>query len=259
MTTSCPGSWLSAAAAAALVFQLGCSSDECTPVLDCTLKCGAVTDSCGGTGDCGPCTEVGVVPETAACPTGSEMIQIYMDDEDTNNQNSALGWTGATGLGPDTTWRFCRVAGAQFGVLPASGKGGHNHYAVLKLSDTCPRDAVEVIRRWDNEDVNNGNWHTPENILPNQQATDTQLRFCMFNGAVPTMQSFPELGMAYGVLAAYDIDQPEIALWQGQRYTDDEDDYNINGFETIPAEAAEDARRIINYVNDTIVYFAKVK
>ena len=161
-------------------------------------------------------TDIGVIPDTN-CPQNSESISIYMDDEDDNNASKREGWVGATEGG--TKFRFCRINGDNFKPL-----SNNEDYAVLKLSDSCPNNSIEFNRYFDNEDDRNANNFTG-NIYPNIVNHNTNLKFCYFQGASYGMDSFPDIGVEYGVFAPENFSK---SLESGTIYTDDEDDRNAN-------------------------------
>jgi hypothetical protein len=165
--------------------------------------------------------DVGIIPENSGgCPVGSEHIYISMDDEDNNNASSVSGWTGdISHYSTGTTFGFCRVDGNQFHSLPG------RDYAVLQLSSNCPTGSVSIFRVFDNEHNGNNNWASG-NISPNTTGPPTKMSFCFFQGGnTPTMTSFPNFYVAYGVFAA-----PSLvpALPSGVVHTDDEDTGNAD-------------------------------
>ncbi len=164
--------------------------------------------------------DIGVIPDTN-CPANSESISIYMDDEDTRNNSRLTGWVGATQS--STRFQFCRVNGDMFEPL-----SNNEDYAVLKLSDSCPNNSIEFNRYFDNEDSRNNN-HFTGNIFPNSVSRNTNLKFCYFKGANSGMDSFPDIGVEYGVFAPRNFSK---SLASGTIYTDDEDNNNANGLNT---------------------------
>lgn len=206
----------------------------------------------------GESTDVGVLPNTAGCPTDSELITIYMDDEDSNNKSSSSGWTGASSSGSNTKLKFCRVRGEDFKPLSTSTSTARS-YAVLMLGSSCPNGSTELSRKFDNEDSNNNNWWTAEDssdIAPNSQGSNTTLHFCLFTSGSSTMSSFPDLGISYGVLAPSSF-SPTYALSTGSIHTDDEDDDNNNGY-TVPSSVSSIAKSIVSSGSNTNLYLAKV-
>jgi hypothetical protein len=170
---------------------------------------------------------IGVIPNDMSCPTNAngsnELIQIYMDDEDRRNANRREGWRGAISQDRNTLFRFCKVNGDKFKSLNSYGE----NYAVLKLDKRCPNDSIEFVRYFDNEDSRNANWSSG-NIYPNSSTKNTTLHFCFFKGKNSndnTMNSFPEIGIKYGVFAPSNFSK---SLESGYLRTDDEDWWNGN-------------------------------
>jgi hypothetical protein len=162
--------------------------------------------------------DVGIIPQSSSgCPVGSEHIYISMDDEDKSNASSVSGWTGnISHYSTGTTFGFCRVDGTLFKSHPG------RDYVVLQLGSSCPQGSVSFFRVFDNEHKGNNNWSTG-NVSPSQSGPPTKLHFCFFPAGVsPTMTSFPNFYVPYGVFAT------PSSLWlsTGKAYTDDEDDNN---------------------------------
>ncbi len=185
---------------------------------------------------------IGIIPESPGqCPTGSEYLTIYMDDEDNNNKSNQSGWVGSILSNQGNT-------GTSIGVCRVSGAGFISHprlpYAVIKfdaLTDNhgswagCPGGSKEIRRLFDNENSNNQNSSigsvTPNNINGNWRNKNWRLHFCYFEptgGAIfgnsPNLY-FPDLGISYGVFAA---PESKWLLNTGFVYTDDEDNSNDN-------------------------------
>jgi hypothetical protein len=182
-----------------------------------------------------PTFGVGVIPNSAGCPSGSPLITMHMDDEDSNNANSRSGWLGAITSNSNTTFRFCRVDGRQFRPLSTIDTPA-NHYAVLKLGTTCPAGSTEFQRFFDNQDdrlgAPNANSASSSSgnlsdIDPNNWRGNTTLNFCLFKSGSSTMSQFPTLGIRYGVFAAPGFSKSVSA---GRVPTDDEDSNNKNAF-----------------------------
>ena len=160
--------------------------------------------------------DIGVIPDKK-CPANSKSISIYMDDEDNNNASKRTGWRGA--IYGSTVFQFCRIDGDAFKPL-SNGED----YAVLKLSDSCPNNSIEFDRYFDNEDNRNNNQSTG-NIYPNIVGHNTHLKFCYFKGTNHGMDSFPNIGVEYGVFAPRNFSK---SLASGTIFTDDEDKNNAN-------------------------------
>lgn len=197
--------------------------------------------------------DVGVIPSSTSCPAGAALSEIGMDDEDSHNTNSRWGWLGANVSDSNTLFRFCRVDGTLFAPL-SSANVVANHYALLKMGAACPPGSMEFSRSFDNEDDNNKNWHTGD-IYPNQSGSNTRLYFCLFRYGPPTMATFPNLGISYGVFAASNFSQ---SLAAGYMHTDDEDDGNANGY-SASSEIVNDAQRIISSGHNTSIGLAQVR
>lgn len=204
----------------------GCAQDrlevplEMTPV-NTSLRNGAAVSTrfSSGLSTQSGAHDVGIIPENSSgCPPGSEHIIISMDDEDHNNASSVSGWTGdISHYSTGTTFGFCRVDGNQFHSLPG------RDYAVLQLGSSCPTGSASIFRVFDNEHNGNNNWSSG-NISPNLSGPPTKVNFCFFQaGFTPTMTSFPNFYVPYGVFAA----PPSLmGLPTGVVHTDDEDTNN---------------------------------
>jgi len=184
--------------------------------------------------------DVGVIPNKwTDCPNG-KLIDIFMDNEDSDNNNHNSGWLGAITQGRNTHFRFCRVDGKVFGNLrqPQTGTG---NYAVLRLGESCPTGSFEFRRYIDNQDATspifskgaiNVDWMSgetgPTSTGRNQsEGTGIEMFFCFFktNRSQKTLLSLPNLGFDYGVFAANDFSD---AITTGSLYTDDEGSNNNN-------------------------------
>lgn len=176
---------------------------------------------------------ISVIPETFQCPAPYTSIQMYMDDEDSNNNNGRGGWIGATVSNSNTTWRFCRidlVNSLSFRPLPVAGN--QYDYAVLRSGIFCPSGGRTVVRYEDNENWSNANSYSGDifpnvNVLGRNWLTLT----CHFDGAASSllghMPGFPNLGIKYGVFAPQSMPSP-YALSHGWVYQDDQDTFNTN-------------------------------
>jgi hypothetical protein len=193
--------------------------------------------------------DVGIIPEVSGqCPIGSEFEIISTDDEDTHNSSSVSGWAGdISHYSTGTTFGFCRVDGNQFHSLPS------RDYAVLQLDATCPTGAKSMLRVFDDEHNHNNNWSSG-NISPSSQSVTNQtcMVFCFFPaGVTPTMSSFPNLHVAYGVFAA-----PPSLMGQptGFLHVDDNDGSNADRTCASSSCSSGSCPTSVSYAND----FAKI-
>lgn len=171
-------------------------------------------------------SNVGVIPHGEGCPSGTDEIRIYHDDEDYRNYNHYSGWKGAFTIGTDTNMVFCRARGTSFGEL--DGSGTRDDYALLQLGLFCPKGGETVVRYFDNEDDYNQNtdngWFK---VLPNVNflGRNWVMFFCDYDDGSGQLSQMPDLGYAYGVFATSNFSQ-QIAT--GYFYKDDEDAGNVN-------------------------------
>ena len=90
-----------------------------------------------------PVYDVGVVLEAGeTCPAmpgrgASRTLSLYMDDEDSSNNNGRSGWLGQTVSNANTRFNFCSVSGPRFRPATALSPALAN-YAVVKMGTTCP-------------------------------------------------------------------------------------------------------------------------
>lgn len=204
--------------------------------------------------------DVGIIPGVNGCPSGSELLSIYLDDED-NNANSSIGWVGATVQDLNTEFKICRVDGTQFPVIL------HAPYAVLQLGTACPNGATIFSRKFSNEKFKNNN-HASGNsgISPNyvnKNQANAQLSFCMFSGEPFPGQmfgngntQFPALGVEYGVFAANDF--PGI-LDSGSIHIDDEDDDNANSYGGAYGAFLNETSKIVSGGLNTDINMVKIE
>jgi hypothetical protein len=234
--------------AGTLELELQAGATRAAPIGDCESS--SITASLLKTSDavrgCGPdATAVGVVPyaprDSIPCPFGAarEGVIVFNHDED---DTVCLQQTGALGEGlwvlPQsskyddlqcrprdpaasrtiTYMSFCRVDGRPFKPLTTDPSATEQFYAVLKLGDEpCPNGAVEMIRRMDTEDWENGSAAVgrlgPNQIVNQIDSTATVFHFCYFRWAetaADTMTTFPDLGFPYAVFHDFEGPQP---LW----------------------------------------------
>jgi hypothetical protein len=233
----------------------GCAQDhyevpiEMTPI-NTALKSGppVSTRFSSGLSTQGGANDVGIIPENSGgCPVGSTHVTISMDDEDNNNASSVSGWTGEISrYSTGTNFGFCRVDGNQFHSLPG------RDYAVLQLGSTCPAGSKSTLRIFDNEHGGNNNWSSGT-ISPNTQSgTKTCMSFCFFPaGVTPTMSSFPNFYVPYGVFAA----PPSlVGLPTGVVHTDDEDASSTHDYTCVGGSCSSNNCSGLPYLNN----FAKI-
>ncbi|HEV2741192.1 MAG TPA: hypothetical protein VGU66_21715 [Candidatus Elarobacter sp.] len=234
--------------------------------------------------------DVGIIPEAPnRCPSGSDYLTIYMDDEDSNNQSSLSGWVGAFNQHrgsyvAGTELGFCRVDGTKLynlghknlinwgtGNNPNNALVGAYSYSVLKLGTECPNSSKEFMLTIDNEDTNNQNAHTGDispNVSTRNQKGKTFLYLCMFTpSSGPSMSSFPDFGgVAYGVFAGRTL-PPSLPghtnywLERGTVISDDEDHNNQNNLNPPGGASTDDLFDFaagIDNVTNTHFYLAKV-
>lgn len=189
--------------------------------------------------------DIGVIPEftapgVALCPVGSEQVSIFMDNENSNNNNSRSGWIGATQSFGNTNFFFCRISGDLFKPL-SSSNNVINHYAVLSLGPNCPDSSTRFSRYFDTQNFNNRD-DSEGDISPNLiDRRGIEMQFCLFKSGIDTMSEFPAIGIDYGVFAASDFN---LASDTGHIGTDDENFSNNNDFDAAPEDII-DAQRII--------------
>ena len=203
--------------------------------------------------------QVGVIPDTASCPSSYMFTQIYMDDENSNNGNSRGGWIGATDSTSNTNWRHCKLSrAASWQFRPLANSGAQYDYAVLNMGVFCPPGAYRVTRYQDNQGGANNNASTG-NVFPSVNVLNRNwLTFtCYFRGGANAiggqMTSFPEIGMKYGVYASQYL-PASLALQTGRVRQDDEDYANTNFWVNLPSNSLV----FMDTVN-TLRYLARVK
>lgn len=167
---------------------------------------------------------VGVIPQTWGCGPYAP-VQMHMDDA---APPSPSGWTGATVIGADTTWRLCKVnwpTSWQFKKL-SPVPDLYRDYGVQRLGVFCPPGSIGV-RRYQANVPGNGNWSTGP-IFPNIRIPGAgwYTWVCLFDTAPPggpQMSTFPTLSLpAYGVYASRGLRQPNYpSLGNGYVYQRD--------------------------------------
>jgi hypothetical protein len=177
---------------------------------------------------------VGVIPETNACPAGTTWTQIHMDDEDRRNANSRGGWIGAISSDRNTTYRFCKLDPiTSLNFRPIDKVGDQMDYSVVNMGIFCPSGARRLVRVEENEIWRNASSSSGD-VFPNFRIYNTWFNFyCHFDGGANSllgrMNEFPKLAMPYGVFASRDMPAP-FALAKGWVHQDDEDFLNWNGW-----------------------------
>jgi len=163
-----------------------------------------------------------IPPYTTGCGEYDE-LWVFMDCEDSNNNNNKGGWTGATVVDRNITLKFCLVPQSLF------SRSKYHTYAVLDLNW---EPYANIERYFDNEDDGNTNYVklngteiNPNYYFPDalEQSNNTLLSFYVFwqdanNGST----TFPNLGIQYGVFGTLS------GKSQGYVYSDDEDNSNVN-------------------------------
>jgi hypothetical protein len=204
----------------------------------------------------------------------SELVTIYMDDEDDDNQTKfSDGWVppstvdrGSARFWPangNTTLRFCRVEGSNFKAKTSVAGDTANFYAVLSLGTDCPTNSMRVGYFIDNEDNANENW-SDGSVWPNESDradSSTTLWFCVFRSAASTMASFPNLGAPYAVFHTWDTSkQPTWVMAKHSHYSDDEDDRNLN--RVMPGQdagAVAELKKMIGLSTNTTYSMSQVR
>jgi hypothetical protein len=173
---------------------------------------------------------VGVIADyNSAGSTGAyDVLEIFMDCEDTRNANGREGWIGGNTVDRNVTLKLC--------LVPKSLFSGYKYtrYAVLSL-DYGMDHMIE--RFFDNEDSNNKNSIKLKGEVIKQdkiseklgggitQDKNTTLCFYYYDQDTKTgMESFPDLGIHYGVFGS----TAENNRSKGWILTDDEDSNNAN-------------------------------
>ena len=159
-----------------------------------------------------------------------DVLEIFMDCEDTRNANGREGWTGGNTVDKNVTLKLC--------LVPKSSFSGYKYtkYAVLSLDYGWDH---MIERFFDNEDSNNKNSiKLNGKILDSKgilnlggvgggitQDKNTTLCFYYYDQDTKTgMESFPDLGIHYGVFGSTE----ESGRGRGWISTDDEDKKNAN-------------------------------
>jgi len=180
---------------------------------------------------------VGVMPlDARACPA-ENLVTIYTDDEDDNNESDYTGFElpqtvrrarrKDTGRG-GTTWKFCKVDGRDFKSLTMYAAKTHYFYATLKLGLVCPNGSIDFKRHVDGEHDNNQSRITGPGAPNAKSSSSMVFNYCLFGANTDKMASFPDLGMSYAIFHDYDGAQPDHFIAKRWVYSDDEDFRNFN-------------------------------
>jgi hypothetical protein len=242
---------------------------------------GAVSEAVNGA------SAVGVIPISddimgigTTCPrestsifsATSELVTIFMDDEDDDNQtkwtdgwvapNNNDPWTAFYLDGGNTTFRFCRVEGSNFKPKTTLAGDTANFYAVLSLGTNCPTGSSRVRYFIDNENdqnINSSSGSIAPNTVGNPNYSSTSLYFCVYRSSATTMAAFPELGARYAVFHTWDVTkQPGWVISKHANYTDDEDDGNHNTV-TGDAGVVAELRKMVGMGANSSFSMARVK
>lgn len=244
--------------------ELVATEVEAQTTIDPTYAVGVIPIGPGG-------SEGGLYGTT--CPAGSQLITIYMDDEDSYN---ITAWSWSWRLPQDTNddlgypyhnnfntrFRFCRVNGTSFRPMAREVSDIGHYYAVLRLGPKCPNGSTIMYRQVDNEDNDNENFGEGP-YQPNESgSSSTMLHFCFFRVGSGTnvIDDLPNLGAPYAVFHDFDGPQPypySLALGKARHISDDEDGgTNLSSGGTSTERA--DFRRIISDTVDTVYDIARV-
>jgi hypothetical protein len=190
------------------------------------------------------------------CPPGArrEQVTIRMVNELTSPCSTSTGTRGegawvlpqaqrpspsCQGAVDQTDLQLCRVPGDLFRATTFRGDSVHEFYAVLKLGDRCPDDAIEIAVRIDDEDDPGPGRNSegrgpirPNEVITGPLGTVTVLYFCYFRAAEfpdATMSSFPDLGVSYAVFHAFEGEQPSWVLSKRWQCGKNEDTFGAPG------------------------------
>lgn len=184
--------------------------------------------------------DVGVIPTGQGCPLSSEMIRLFVDNEDggsntVENDQPGNTWNSSWQVVPDGNSEifFCKIDGR---LLNNSG----GKFSVLKLGNLKPANVSSVNFLYlDCEDdggttrfMGYGSINDAQSAqisLPNvvDGAKNLYLYWYVYNNASGT-GAFPDVSFEYGVLG-----DPANAIASSQFRMDDEDSGNANTMSTI--------------------------
>lgn len=175
--------------------------------------------------------DVGVIPSDNICPLYSEMVIVYLDNENNNPNSFQSGWTGNWEMTSqkNSYIKFCKVDGRLFSNV-------QGRFGLLKLGVNNPTgyNLVHTLRM-DNQDSGTTTIYTtaadaaPNYVDGNRNFTGYFIEF--ENGDKSGL--FPDLGFSYGVLGK--ASGNPLALASGTHYTDDEDNGCTTGESFAPS------------------------
>ena len=258
----------------------------------CTLDAGASQDDGAPAETIGTTSQaavdntyaVGVIPQGlggaesglygGGCENGTELVTIYMDDEDNANR-TGWGWSwrlpqdsmNDLRYAPKGNWntrlRFCKVNGQGFHPMTTDPNAKGHFYAVLKLGTTCPNKSTTIFRWIENERDRNENSASGPYAPNSIDGPNTMLQFCLFrSGDISNvLDDFPNLGMSYAVYHDFEGEQPfpyNLGLGKAQHVSDDEDTDNGNITSGGTASARADFSAIISSGRNTVFDLATV-
>jgi len=261
------------------------------PVLVCALFCGAFASGCGPAVEAGEALDETAVAEAPAAlntndpwigvvPAGSPIttpcaqgwVSIYMDDEDSNNNDSFTLYSQAAGqqsfggrnfsagglvhtasprrAGGNTRIQYCPTRVTSLPTLRFD-------YALISASNQCPAGTFRFSRRFDNEDDSNHNSYQGD-ISPNVSVSSASLiNFCFVprgSGGRGTWDSGLDGQIIFS--AGNEGALNGIVTNSGTFGTDDEDDSNHNAFSSTAADLTTRMRAIIAGGGNTVFNYA---
>ncbi len=167
--------------------------------------------------------DVGVIPTNQGCPLNSELVKIYLDNDDGNSKTSESGsWNSSwqvLGNAKNTHMYFCKADGRLF-----SNSGGT--FSVLKLGWNKPDNVQSLTNLFiDCEDTGGQSKFEPgfSDGAPNYFSNQNLMSYWYVFNNYNSTNAFPDLGMQYGVLGT-----PANEISSSIFYTDDEDNANGN-------------------------------
>ncbi len=201
--------------------------------------------------------DVGVVANAGSCPSWSEEISIFMDNEDNNNQTSFTYNGGLPYYNPwqtdyngNTTLTYCRVDGGNFWFGVPQTIQSPFDYGLLQLGYSSFPLVYKYHVNIDNEDNSNNTQLLSGNLTIGYVNSNVQLRYYkMLGGGTNNISGFPNFGFSYGVHGGT----------SNYYITDDED--NNNASITSNINIAQNCVRTINAGGNrynTLFNFAKI-